>query len=41
MGINLEKNVEPFSKGVRLDDSADWTLRLHLAFLLPKSIFSN
>jgi hypothetical protein len=34
-------NVAAFSNVVRPDGAADWTLRLQLSLLLPKSIFSN
>jgi hypothetical protein len=34
-------NVGAFSNVVRPDGAADWTLRIQLALLLPKSIFSR
>jgi len=34
-------SVAAFSNVVRPDGAADWTLRIQLALLLPKSIFSN
>ena len=34
-------SVAAFSNVVRPDDAADWTLRMQLAVLLPKSMFSN
>lgn len=34
-------NVGTFSNVVRPDGTADWTLRMQLSLLLPKSMFSN
>ncbi len=39
--LPFNANIGAFSNVVRPDGGADWTLRLQLALLLPKSIFSN
>jgi len=39
--LPFNSNVSAFANVVRPDHGQDWTLRLTLALLLPKSIFSN
>lgn len=40
-GLPFNGNVAAFANVVRPDGAADWTFRIQLALLLPKSLFSN